>query len=85
MEVIYDLDTEAKATAAELDLRYHRVETPGAHPQFVAMVRELLIERAAVERGETVMRPALGVCGASHDVCAVDCCVNPRSTLPTIA
>jgi protoporphyrin/coproporphyrin ferrochelatase len=85
MEVIYDLDTEAKATADELGLTYERVDTPGAHPAFVAMVRELLLERAAVERGEPVDRPARGELGPSHDVCAVDCCLNPRSSLPTVA
>ena len=85
MEVIYDLDTEAKETADELGLRYHRVATPGAHPSFVAMIRELLLERAAAERGEPVERTALGDWGPSHDVCPIDCCLNPRSALPTIA
>jgi ferrochelatase len=85
MEVIYDLDTEAKMTADGLGLVYDRVDTPGAHPDFVAMVRDLLLERAAVERGEQVERCALGDLGPSHDVCPVDCCLNPRSALPTIA
>jgi ferrochelatase len=49
------------------------------------MVRELVLERAAVERGEQVERPTLGTMGPSHDVCAIDCCLNPRSPLPTIA
>ena len=31
--------------------------TPGTHPDFVAMVRDLLLERAAVERGEDVDPP----------------------------
>lgn len=84
MEVIYDLDTEAKATAAELGLQYVRADTPGAHPEFVAMVRELLLERAAVERGEAVTRPALGDLPPSHDLCPIDCCVNPRSSLPVM-
>ncbi|MBC7631866.1 ferrochelatase, partial [Aeromicrobium sp.] len=57
MEVIYDLDTEAKETADELGLVFQRVDTPGSHPAFVEMVRELLLERAAVERGEQVERP----------------------------
>ena len=84
MEVIYDLDTEGRATADELGLRYERVDTPGDHPDFVAMVRELLLERAAVERGETVDRVALGGLPSSHDLCPIDCCLNPRSDLPTI-
>ena len=85
MEVIFDLDTEAMATSKELGMRFDRVDTPGAHPLFVAMVRELVLERAAVERGDQVSRPALGMMPPSHDVCPVDCCLNPRSPLPTIA
>jgi ferrochelatase len=85
MEVIYDLDTEAMATAKELGMRFDRVDTPGSHPAFVAMVRELVLERAAIERGEQVDRTALGAMGPSHDVCPVDCCLNPRNALPTIA
>ncbi len=85
MEVIFDLDTEAAATAEELSMRFDRVDTPGSHPAFVAMVRELVLERAAVEREEQVDRPALGTMGASHEVCPIDCCLNPRTPLPTIA
>ncbi|AWB92072.1 ferrochelatase [Aeromicrobium chenweiae] len=84
MEVIYDLDTEAKATAERLGLRYVRAATPGAHPEFVAMVRDLFLERAAVERGEIVDRKSCGELPPSHDVCPADCCLNPRSSLPTI-
>ena len=84
MEVIFDLDTEARATAEELGLRFERVETPGAHPDFVAMIRELLGERAAVERGEPVERVALGDIPAWPDLCPTDCCLNPRSSKPTI-
>ena len=51
MEVIYDLDTEALATAAKLDLPAVRAATPGVDPRFVAMVRDLLVERSATERG----------------------------------
>ncbi|MDQ1512937.1 MAG: protoporphyrin/coproporphyrin ferrochelatase, partial [Microbacteriaceae bacterium] len=50
MEVVYDLDTEAMATAERLGLDAVRVPTPGSDRRFVAMVRELLVERAAVER-----------------------------------
>ena len=84
MEVIYDLDTEATATAKELGLWFERADTPGAHPLFVQMVRELVLERAAVERGDEVERRSVGPLGPSHDVCAADCCLNPRAPLPTI-
>ena len=74
MEVIYDLDTEARDKAAELGLPMRRSATPGDDPRFAAAVRELILERAATERGEEVPRCALGALGASHDLCPAGCC-----------
>ncbi|MFD7831272.1 ferrochelatase [Kitasatospora sp. NPDC059803] len=85
MEVRYDLDTEAVAKAAELGLPVARAATVGADPRFTAAVRELVLERAAAERGEPVTRCALGALGPSHDVCAVACCPNPRAPRPAAA
>ncbi|MGY4907492.1 ferrochelatase, partial [Streptomyces sp. 900116325] len=50
MEVLYDLDTEATAKAAELGLPVRRSATVGADPRFAAAVRELVLERAATEQ-----------------------------------
>ena len=47
LEVIWDLDNEAKETAAEVGLAFARAGTAGTHPAFVAAVRELLEERRA--------------------------------------
>ncbi len=47
VEVIWDLDNEARETAEELGLAFARAATAGTHPAFVAMVRELLEERRA--------------------------------------
>ncbi|WP_049657234.1 ferrochelatase [Kitasatospora sp. MY 5-36] len=85
MEVKYDLDTEAVAKAAEIGLPVSRAATVGADPRFTAAVRELVLERAATERGEPVTRCALGALGPSHDVCAVACCPNPRAPRPAVA
>ncbi|MEU8891873.1 ferrochelatase [Streptomyces sp. NPDC048442] len=74
MEVLYDLDTEATAKAAELGLPVARSATVGADPRFAAAVRELVLERAAGERGVTVRPCALGALGPSHDLCPVGCC-----------
>ena len=71
MEVIYDLDTEARERAAALGLGFVRAGTPGSHPAFVRMVRELVQERVA--GGE---RRALGAGGPRADVCAPDCCAS---------
>ncbi|PBC85528.1 MULTISPECIES: ferrochelatase [unclassified Streptomyces] len=74
MEVKYDLDTEATAKAAELGLPVARSATVGADPRFAAAVRDLLLERAAAERGRAPERCALGALGAGHDLCPVGCC-----------
>ncbi|MEV0603863.1 ferrochelatase [Streptomyces sp. NPDC050315] len=84
MEVKYDLDTEATAKAAELGLPVARSATVGADPRFAAAVRDLLLERAAAERGRSPERCALGALGASHDLCPVGCC-PARSPRPAAA
>src|SRR4051812_15748886 len=47
LEVIWDLDNEAKQTAAELGLAFARAATAGTHPAFVTSIVELLAERRA--------------------------------------
>jgi protoporphyrin/coproporphyrin ferrochelatase len=74
MEVLYDLDVEARQLCDELDLPMTRAKTVGVHPKFVAMIRELIEERINPE----VERRALGSLGARPDVCAEDCCPAPR-------
>ncbi len=84
MEVIYDLDTEAMATAEELGLPARRSATAGEDPRFVAAVRDLLLERAAAERGEDVARASTGRLGALWDACPATCCPNPRGERPAL-
>jgi ferrochelatase len=85
MEVIYDLDTEAMATAEKLGLPAVRAATAGIDPRFVAVVRDLLLERAAVERGEEVVRAYVGAYPACWDRCPAGCCPNPRADRPALA
>ncbi|GAA1155378.1 ferrochelatase [Nocardioides aquiterrae] len=85
MEVVYDLDTEALATAEKLGLPATRAATAGVDPRFVAAVRDLLLERAAVERGEEVVRATVGGLPACWDRCAPGCCPNPRGDRPALA
>ncbi|MEJ7833073.1 MAG: ferrochelatase [Nocardioides sp.] len=84
MEVVYDLDTEALATAERLGLPARRSATAGKDPRFVASVRDLLLERAAVERGGEVARAAVGALGPMWDRCPVGCCPNPRAQRPAM-
>jgi ferrochelatase len=71
MEVMYDLDIEAKQTAGELGLNFTRVKSVGTHPVFVKMVAELIEERLDSSKE----RLSTGVSGPSHDVCPVNCCL----------
>ena len=43
MEVIYDLDIEARQRADMLGLRFTRVPTVGTHPAFVKMIADLVL------------------------------------------
>ncbi|MCA1634851.1 MAG: ferrochelatase [Acidobacteria bacterium] len=72
MEVLYDLDTEARQIAEATGLNMIRAATVGAHPSFVRMIRELILERTSPE----VPRRALGILGARQDTCAPDCCLS---------
>ncbi len=77
MEVLYDLDDEARQTAERLGLTMVRAGTVGTHPRFVAMLRELIVER--LTGGE---RRGVGRFGPNHDVCPANCC--PRPTRPAV-
>jgi len=74
MDVVYDLDTEATRTAAKLGLAVARAATPGTDERFVAAMCNLVVERAAVARGEHPDRPSTGRLGPGWEVCPADCC-----------
>ena len=78
MEVVLDLDVEARAKAEELGLTMVRAATVGTHAAYVGMVRELIVER----RSANPQRPALGTRGPNHDFCPADCCLSGRPGEP---
>jgi protoporphyrin/coproporphyrin ferrochelatase len=78
MEVVFDLDTEAAATAAECGMAFARASTAGNHPAFVSGLVDLMLERAAAARGEEPERPILGSAPVGWYECRVDCCPNLR-------
>ncbi|QBJ98412.1 ferrochelatase [Rhodococcus sp. ABRD24] len=78
LEVVWDLDTEARAKAAELGIEFARVATPGTDPRFARMVRELVQERLAGDDPARLgVEPLLGAT-ADGRPCAVDCCAPVR-------
>jgi ferrochelatase len=72
LEVIWDLDNEARDTAAKLGLGYARAGTPGTDPRFVTMIRELVQEHVA---GTPPAR--LGTL-PFWDQCPANCCPPPQ-------
>jgi ferrochelatase len=72
MEVLYDLDTEARAICEERGIHMVRAGTVGVHPAFLSMIRELISERM----GQSEAR-AIGRYGPSHGECRADCCPAP--------
>jgi len=45
MEIIYDLDLQARELCEQTGMKMHRAATVGTHPAFVQMIRELILER----------------------------------------
>ncbi|HEV8202920.1 MAG TPA: ferrochelatase [Pyrinomonadaceae bacterium] len=61
MEVVYDLDVQARDVANELGMKMVRAATAGTHPAFIRMIRELVMERIENRVPE--------------NICAPDCCL----------
>ncbi len=74
LEVLYDLDTEARELAAELGMKMIRAGTAGIHPAFISAIRELIAERL----WPGVRKSAIGLFGPNHDLCPSDCCPAPQ-------
>ena len=73
MEVLFDLDTEAKQLCDRIGLNMVRAQTAGTHPTFISMIRDLMLERTGNAEKQFV-----GEFGPNHDVCPMDCCPSGR-------
>ncbi len=78
MEVLFDLDTEAKETCDGLGINMVRAKSVGTHPAFVAMIRELILERTSGAE-----KKAIGTMPPNWDVCPADCCTYDPPKRPT--
>lgn len=74
MEVIWDLDTQAKQTADNLGIQLIRTPTVGTDSRFVAALAGRITE--ALIAGPTQAGPG--------EFCYADCCLNPRSQAPVV-
>lgn len=73
IEVLWDLDSEAAQTCRDLDIEMRRAPTVGVHPQFIRLIRELILERIDPSR----QRLAAGVHPPCPDICPPGCCPAP--------
>lgn len=72
MEILYDLDTEAKELAQELQMEFVRTSTAGTNPKFARMMVDLVQER--LESNNVAEKKAIGCYGPAPDQCAPGCC-----------
>jgi ferrochelatase len=72
IEVLWDLDVEARRTAAEVGVSFARAATTGTHPAFVAAIIELVEERLSGTQPRAL--GSLGLCGVD---CPKSCCPVP--------
>jgi len=78
MEVLFDLDVEAKEVCDTIGLNMVRASAVGVHPRFATMIRKLIEERLYGSE-----KACIGRYGPNHDVCPIDCCPRPRLNRPT--
>jgi ferrochelatase len=69
MEVLFDLDTQAREVAEELGIEFVRARTVGAAPRFVAGLRDLVADHIEGKTPRTI-----GGRGARPWPCAPGCC-----------
>ncbi len=74
MEVIFDLDEEARQICDEHEIAMARAASVGTHPRFVEMLRLLVEERLE----ENPLRLAIGQYPPNHDTCPENCCPPMR-------
>ncbi len=72
VEVLYDLDEEARRLCDALGLSMVRAATLGTHPRFVETIRELVLERVLGDPPRSV-----GPLPPCSHVCAPGCCPAP--------
>jgi ferrochelatase len=74
LEVVWDLDTEAKNKAAELGMGFARAAAPSGDPRFARLVVELVREHLADAPVRKLSDFTVAGCTLNGAPCAVGCC-----------
>jgi protoporphyrin/coproporphyrin ferrochelatase len=78
LEVVWDLDTEAKDKAAELGMGFARAAAPSGDPRFARLVVELVREHLADAPVRKLSDFTVAGCTLNGAPCAVGCCEPPQ-------
>ncbi|MFJ5985061.1 ferrochelatase [Lentzea sp. NPDC092896] len=74
LEVVWDLDTEARDRAAELGMEFARAATPNGDPRFAELVVELVAEHMSDAPVRKLSSFAVAGCTVNGAPCAPLCC-----------
>ncbi|MFC3896641.1 ferrochelatase [Lentzea rhizosphaerae] len=74
LEVVWDLDTEARDRAAELGMEFARAATPNGDPRFAELVVELVAEHTAGAPVRKLSSFVAAGCTVNGAPCAPLCC-----------
>ena len=78
LEVVWDLDTEAKDKAAELGMGFARAAAPSGDPRFAQLVVELVREHLADAPVRKLSDFTVAGCTVNGAPCAIGCCERLR-------
>jgi ferrochelatase len=81
LEVVWDLDTEARRRAGELGVGFARAATAGPDPRFADMVVELVAEHTHAFAPRALGTVPAAGCTVNGAPCAVDCCLPVRAAV----
>ncbi|AHH96372.1 ferrochelatase [Kutzneria viridogrisea] len=82
LEVVWDLDTEARERAEEHGMAFARAATPGPDPRFAQLVVELIREHVADAPARKLSALPSAGCTANGTFCATACCEPPARRRP---
>jgi ferrochelatase len=78
LEVVWDLDNEARERADKLGMAFARAATAGTDPRFAQLVVELIREHVADAPARKLSDFTLAGCTLNGAPCETDCCVPVR-------
>jgi ferrochelatase len=78
LEVVWDLDTEAKDKAASLGMGFARASAPSSDPRFAALVVELVREHLVGAPARKLSDFPVAGCTVNGAPCAIGCCEPAR-------